>query len=148
MVKVCERANVCRTYGKSTFEKFREIQFCRIEFQLRNWRTNQMIQNAANFEFGAVQRRVKLDQSCRPWILLQNQRSIGKFGIDTAENEPEYGYGISLLFVSLIFGPGTRSTRSTTPPGPELPPAGEPLPRCDGYLQRGRKGTLVERFDI
>jgi len=27
------------------------------------------------------------------------------FGFDTAENEPEYGYGISLLFVSLLFGP-------------------------------------------
>ena len=30
---------------------------------------------------------------------------LAKFGFDTAENEPEYGYGISLIFVSLIFGP-------------------------------------------
>ena len=27
---------------------------------------------------------------------------------DTAENEPEYGYGISLIFVSFIFGPTHR----------------------------------------
>ena len=33
---------------------------------------------------------------------------LGKFGFDTAESEPEYGYGISLIFVSLIFGPGRR----------------------------------------
>ena len=33
------------------------------------------------------------------WYLL------AKVGFDTAENEPEYGYGISLIFVSLIFGP-------------------------------------------
>ena len=31
-----------------------------------------------------------------------------KFGFDTAENEPEYGYWISLIFVSLIFGPDLR----------------------------------------
>ena len=30
---------------------------------------------------------------------------LATFGFDTAENEPEYGYGISLIFVSFIFGP-------------------------------------------
>ena len=30
---------------------------------------------------------------------------LAKFGFNTAEKEPECGYGISLLFVSLIFGP-------------------------------------------
>ena len=30
---------------------------------------------------------------------------FAKLGFDTAENEPEYEYGISLIFVSLMFGP-------------------------------------------
>ena len=43
---------------------------------------------------------------CRSRRELSNEYLLEKIGFDTAENEPECGYGISLLFVSLIFGPG------------------------------------------
>ena len=36
---------------------------------------------------------------------LSNECLLAKFGFDTAENKTEYGYGISLIFASLIFGP-------------------------------------------
>ena len=42
---------------------------------------------------------------CRSRRELSNEYLLAKFGFDTAENEPEYGYWISLIFVSLIFGP-------------------------------------------
>ena len=45
---------------------------------------------------------------------------LAKFGCDTAENEPEYEYGPSLIFVSLIFGPGRLggvAARAEAPPG-------------------------------
>ena len=38
-------------------------------------------------------------------FLTNIQYVLAKFGFDTTENEPEYGYGISLIVVSLIFGP-------------------------------------------
>ena len=38
---------------------------------------------------------------------LLNEYLLATFGFDTAENEPEYGYGISLIFVYLIFGPAS-----------------------------------------
>ena len=34
---------------------------------------------------------------------------LAKIDVGKAENEPEYGYGISLIFVSLIFGPALPS---------------------------------------
>ena len=47
----------------------------------------------------------KACKSCRSRQELSNEYLLAKFGFDTAENEPEYGYRISLIFVSLIFGP-------------------------------------------
>ncbi len=51
---------------------------------------------------------------------------VANFGFDTAENEPDYGYGISLIFVSLIFGPACAPS-ARDPAGPcASPSAGEP----------------------
>ena len=44
---------------------------------------------------------------------------LATFGFDTAENEPEYGYGISLIFVSLIFGPDLVSGNVSVEPNHE-----------------------------
>ena len=41
------------------------------------------------------------------------QYLLAKFGFDTAENEPEYEYEISLIFVSLIFGPANPDVASS-----------------------------------
>ena len=48
---------------------------------------------------------VKKCKSFRSRQELSNENLVAKFGFDTTENEPEYGYGISLIFVSLIFNP-------------------------------------------
>ena len=40
---------------------------------------------------------------------------LANFGFDTAENEPEYEYEISFIFVSLIFGPDRGSLGSCKP---------------------------------
>ena len=50
----------------------------------------------------------KACESCRSRQDLSNEYLPAKFGFDTAENEPEYGYGIPLIFVSLSFGPSNH----------------------------------------
>ena len=58
----------------------------------------------------------KACKSCRSCQELSNECLLAKFGFDTAENEPEYGYGISLIFVSLIFGPADLCWEGTCTP--------------------------------
>ena len=54
---------------------------------------------------GAVQKRGNIVDLVMSFQTKSNEYVLAKFGFDTAKNEPEYGYGISLIFVSLIFGP-------------------------------------------
>ena len=61
----------------------------------------------------------KACKSCRSRQELSNEYLLAKCGFDTAENEPEYGYGISLIFVSLIFGPDLISGNVSVEPNHE-----------------------------
>ena len=57
----------------------------------------------------------KACKSCRSRQELSIEYLLAKFGFDTAEKEPEYRYGVSLIFVSLIFGPDLPDVASLPP---------------------------------
>ena len=92
---------------------------------------------------------VDLVKSFQTNIVTSIYKLFAKLRFDTAENEPEYEYGISLIFVSLVFGP----VPDWLPRHPRVP---ERLPRSARDSTRTspnrstdyRLCTLVEKFDI
>ena len=69
---------------------------------------------------------------------------LARVGFDTAENEPEYESGISLIFVFLVFGPGSlRVLRASGRAG--RAPAHEGL-RCLSHSWRRGLNWLVAQL--